>query len=1070
MIMGSCDVETTGGNRDRDPRPVRSAGFTPSSRPDRLKAGLRAVATLAVAGVVGVLEVRSAGFTPSSRPDRLKAGLRTVAALALGVVLGVMEVSAAEPNVSSAEMPRVPATEVDRAIATFQLRPGFHAEVVAAEPLVTSPVAVAVDERGRAYVVEMRDYSERRPERLGRIRRLEDTDGDGRYDRATVFLDGLPWPTAVACWDGGIFIGVTPDIVFAKDTDGDGVADVREAIFTGFAADYAPFATNQLNVQALLNSFQWGPDLRLHGATSVSGGRVSRVDSPFTRAWRQRWGAGGESTNPVVNLRGRDFYFDPRTLQLSAETGGGQHGMSFDDAGRKFVCSNSDHLQLVAFDAERVSSDPFVELPQPRGSIAADGPAAEVFRRSPDEPWRVLRTRWRVAGLVPGPVEGGGRASGYFTGATGTTIYRGDAYGPGYLGDAFIGDAGGNLVHRKKLRATDEGWLLVGERAPDEQRSEFLASTDTWFRPVQFYNGPDGCLWILDMYRETIEHPWSLPEALKAKLDLDSGRDRGRIWRLAPDGFQVDPSRWMVSTNNLEALVTLLGHGNAWHRETAARLILASAEARAVPLLRSFFERSSSASGRREALALLAALGTLDVAALEAGVRDPDPAVRTWSVRLASGMDSTRLRKSMAGLAGDDSPWVRLELAFSVSGWPEPERADVVRSLLARGPKLVREAALHSVGGAAGLVYSRRREAPGLDAGTLHALARLIGRRNDPATVGQVIQAFVDARESDVDFEELAALAEGLKAAGTSLSAADPAGRLAPLLQRVQEQAVKGNGPAQAGAVSCLVYLPWTDTRGSLEALLESGPRADGPALAVGALAQIRDPGATALLVKALPILNRDVRRQAIAVLLRRPESTRLLLEALGAGTVGTGEISVDQVHQLRRHSEASIRDRSRELFGEPPASRVEVVNQFLPALEKAGTPDHGAALFQERCATCHAFRGVGVALGPDLASVVSNGREKLLVSVLDPNREVAPNFSAWTATTRDGSEISGILARDSETSVTLKQAGGSEVTVARKDLVKLVPEGRSLMPEGLESGLTPSDVADLLAWLTAGR
>ncbi|MBL9173368.1 MAG: c-type cytochrome [Verrucomicrobiales bacterium] len=1003
-------------------------------------------------------------------------GLQTVwrrawiTALAAASAAGMSGGSGAEPTVSPMEMPRVPAMEVDRAVDTFQLRPGFHAEVVAAEPLVTSPVAVAVDERGRAYVVEMRDYSERRPERLGRIRRLEDTDGDGRYDHATVFLDGLPWPTAVACWDGGIFIGVTPDIVFARDTDEDGVADQRETIFTGFAADYAPFATNQLNVQALLNSFQWGPDVRLHGATSVSGGRVSRVDSPFTRAWRQRWGADGDSTNPVVHLRGRDFYFDPRTLRLSAETGGGQHGMSFDDAGRKFVCSNSDHLQLVAFDAERVSSDPFVELPQPRGSIAADGPAAEVFRRSPDEPWRVLRTRWRVAGLVPGPVEGGGRASGYFTGATGTTIYRGDAYGPGFLGDAFIGDAGGNLVHRKKIRATDEGWLLVGERAADEQRSEFLASTDTWFRPVQFFNGPDGCLWVLDMYRETIEHPWSLPESLKAKLDLDSGRDRGRIWRLAPDGFRVDPTRWVVPATHLEALVTLLGHGNAWHRETAARLILASGDSRAVPLLRSFVERSPSGSGRIQALSLLSAVGALDVSVLDAGLRDPDPAVRTLAVRLASGMDSTRLRKTLATLAGDVSPWVRLELAFSVSGWPETERAEVVRALLARGPKLVQEAALHSVGGAVGLVYSRRRDPPVLDSVTLEALVRLIGRRNDPATVGAVIQSFEKGRATATDFRELAALAEGLKAAGTSLSAADPTGHLAPLLKQVREQAMKGTGPVQAGAVSCLVYLPWTEARGPLEALLESGPGGDGPALAVGALAPIREPGATELLLKALPTLTREVRRQAIAVLLRRPESTRLLLDALAAGTVGTGELSVDQVNQLRRHSEASIRDRSRELFGEPPASRVDVVNQFLPALEKPGAPDHGAVLFQERCATCHAFRGVGVALGPDLASVVSNGREKLLVSVLDPNREVAPNFSAWMATTRDGSEISGILVRDSESAVTLRQAGGNEVTVSRKELVKLVPEGRSLMPEGLESGLTPSDVADLLAWLTAGR
>ena len=363
-------------------------------------------------------------------------------------VLGV------EPEIRPDQMPRIPPTDPPQAVASFKVRPGFRVESIASEPLISSPVAVAVDELGRAYVVEMRDYSERRPERLGRVRRLEDTDGDGRYDKATVFLDNLPWPTAITCWQGGVFIGATPDILYAKDTNDDGVADIREVIFTGFASTYAPYATNKLNVQALMNSFQWGPDNRIQGSASLSGGEVSLVDSPFTRRWRESWAeryAGRTvpwktpSTNPVL-LRGHDFSFDPRSLELRTESGGGQHGMSFDSQGRKFVCSNSDHLQQILFNEGEASPNPHHELPAARVSIAADGPAAEVYRLSPDEPWRVLRTRWRVAGLVEGPVEGGGRPSGYFTGATGVTIYRGDAYGPEFVDNAFIADCGSNLV------------------------------------------------------------------------------------------------------------------------------------------------------------------------------------------------------------------------------------------------------------------------------------------------------------------------------------------------------------------------------------------------------------------------------------------------------------------------------------------------------------------------------------------------------------------------------------------------------------------------------------------------
>ena len=212
--------------------------------------------------------------------------------------------------------------------------------------------------------------------------------------------------------------------------------------------------------------------------------RASEIDA--RRTWRPR------------------FLVDPaRASQFGFETGGGQFGMSFNNAGIRFVCNNSDHLRDL-FDATYLARNHFTAVPPPLVSIAADGPAAEVFRISPDEPWRVIRTRWRVAGKVSGPVEGGGRVSGYFTGATGTTVYRGDAFGAEFVGNTFTGDAGGNLVHRKRVRA--DGASFVGERPPDERRAEFVASRDTWFRPVKFANTPDGTLYIIDMYREVIEH------------------------------------------------------------------------------------------------------------------------------------------------------------------------------------------------------------------------------------------------------------------------------------------------------------------------------------------------------------------------------------------------------------------------------------------------------------------------------------------------------------------------------------------------------------------------------------
>ena len=210
----------------------------------------------------------------------------------------------------AAELPRIAPHEPADALSTFQVEDGFKIEQAAAEPLVATPVAMAFDADSRLYVVEMRDYSEQDKERLGRVRLLEDTDEDGRFDKATIFADDLSWPTAVTCYDGGIFVGAAPDIYYLKDTDGDRVADERRTVYTGFS---------RANVQGLLNSFQWGPDNRIHGTASSAGGTITRP---------------GFADFKPVSVSGRDFSFDPRTLELRPESGGAQHGMTFDDWGR----------------------------------------------------------------------------------------------------------------------------------------------------------------------------------------------------------------------------------------------------------------------------------------------------------------------------------------------------------------------------------------------------------------------------------------------------------------------------------------------------------------------------------------------------------------------------------------------------------------------------------------------------------------------------------------------------------------------------------------------------------------
>ena len=981
----------------------------------------------------------------------------------LGAASLAGRVLAVEPVVDPSQMPRVKPLEPSAALRSFQVRAGFRAELVAAEPLVTSPVAVSVDENGSLFVVEMRDYSERRPEQLGRIRRLTSTALDGRYDHADVFLAGLPWPTAIACWDGGVFIGATPDILYAKDTDGDGVADIREVVFTGFASQYAPYATNKLNVQALLNSFQWGLDHRIHGAASMSGGEVRLVDSPFTRAWRTRFSAVAPvSQDPVRLGSGSGFSFDPRTLEFRAETGGGQHGMTFDDAGNKYVCSNSDHLQQVLFEGgDHVG-------------IAADGPAAEVFRISPDEPWRVLRTRWRVAGLVEGMIEGGGRPSGYFTGATGVTVYRGDAWPEAYRGDVFVADCGSNLVHRKKLHATAGRVRREGTRADDEAKSEFLASTDNWFRPVQFFNAPDGCLWVIDMYRETIEHPWSLPEGLKRQLDLDSGRDRGRLWRLRPEsGPALRPTQRLAGLKP-EDYVRLLGHPNAWHRETAARLLHERGARTGVSELRSVFRSATNQVARLQALGVIHGLGALDDALLAAAVRDPVAEVRTHALRWIRQSDresAAPLQSVLRDAAREETDeGVRVELALVLSKNATGGRVQAVADLIRRQSDLAQTVAYGflpgnpllflELTGPAGNPFVRP-EFPGAAEG-LQRLTRALADRGDEAALNALRDRLPRLAVAD-PLLGVRLSATALEAAGGRFLLPD----LAPVIAHAQAIVAAGEGEKGfSDAVALLSQVPWESSKARLLPLLDAAQTESVQRAGVGAIVRQRNAGALAALTQAMPKLKPEARQRAVAGLIVRSEGARAALEATHAGILSARDWTIPQMAAMRRHKDEAIRNLAEQEFGAAPANRQSVVDQFVPALSLYGDATRGAVLFEERCAACHQFKGKGKALGPDLASVVSNGPEKLLVSILDPNREVAPNYMAWTAETREGESTTGLLATDDASGVLLRLAGGLETRVPRDRVARLKPEGRSLMPEGLEAGLAPQQMADLLAHL----
>ena len=951
-----------------------------------------------------------------------------------------------EPDFAG-ELPRIPAREPAEAMASFHVIGGFEMQQTAAEPLLTDPVAMSFDADGRLFVAEMNDYSEQASEHLGRVRMLVDSDDDGRYDQSHVFATGLSWPTAIICANDGVFVAAAPDIFFLKDTDGDMRADVTELVFAGF---------ERSNVQGLINSFHWGPDNRIYGSASTVGGSITSPKHPDRAA---------------LQCRGRDFSFDSKTLELRAETGGGQHGMCFDDWGHRFVSANSDHAQMIVYRDQYLARAPLPSAAPARVSIAVDGGQAPVFRISPVEPWRIVRTRLRASGLSKGIVEGGGRPAGYFTGATGMTIYRGDAWPDDTKGLAIVGDVGSNIVHRKRLTA--DGVIWTANRM-DEGR-ELVASEDIWFRPVQFANAPDGCLQVLDMYREVIEHPASLPPEIKRHLDLTSGRDRGRLYRIAPTGWKPRPVPQLSKATTAE-LVALLEHPNAWHRDTASRLNFERQDATAVEGIRQLLRSSSSGLGRFHAIGSLEGLNALTVEDVIVGLMDSIAGVRERAVLASEKLaPSGDVLKTLAAMTGDENARVKMQLAFSLGEFPPSAmRQEALQELLAKSgqDRWIRTAVFTSLGIEAGDAFESLATTPDAESPVasvaLLELADLVARRTSDDAGWIKIAAVIAVRRDDpaMQVKLLQAVFAGNKAAQSSRSFSQLS---AQLLESARKNAVDTNlsGEQRAAALSTFSLSSFATDGELLLSALESiqPPTVQDAALAT--LLSFSDQEVALQLLDRWPGLSPKLAERVRDGLLGRTSWAVLLLDAISDGRLPPTTLSPSDLQRLASVPDDAVRSRAIRLLESMASStREDVLRSYQVALTLKPDRDKGAALFKQHCSVCHQIGKVGFQVGPNLATMKNRGPEAILTNVLDPNREVNPAWRDYIAVTTDGQTHNGVLIAESASVLTFRRAEAKETSVLRSDIEALRDTGRSLMPEGLEKNVDTQAMADLIAWL----
>ncbi|MEP6664531.1 MAG: PVC-type heme-binding CxxCH protein, partial [Verrucomicrobiota bacterium] len=371
------------------------------------------------------------------------------------------------------------------ALSSFRVAPGFKIELVASEPLVIDPVHFDWGADGKLWVVEMRDYPlglDGKGKAGGVVRFLEDTNGDGQYDKSTVFLENLNFPNSIMPWGKGVLICAAPDIIYAEDTDGDGKADVRKILFTGF---------HEGNQQHRANGFEYGLDNWIHLANGGSGGIIHSV-----------------ATGKDLDLSGHDLKIHPDEGVMELQSGQTQYGRHRDDWNNWFGNHNGIWAWHFFLEEKYLARNSFAAVKDMTKDLPDYPQANRVFSSSHPQ----QRFNW------PDAIS-------QVTSACSATPYRDELFGAEFAASLFVSEPANNVVHREVLE--QDGVSFSSHRAPTEQTNEFLASTDNWFRPTTLKIGPDGALYIADMYRLILEHPEYFPAELKNRPDIRAGDDKG---------------------------------------------------------------------------------------------------------------------------------------------------------------------------------------------------------------------------------------------------------------------------------------------------------------------------------------------------------------------------------------------------------------------------------------------------------------------------------------------------------------------------------------------------------------
>lgn len=951
----------------------------------------------------------------------------------------------------------------EQSLKHFQLADAarLRLEIVAAEPLVVDPVATAFDEAGRMFVAENRGYPTGPGEGkspAGVVALLEDTDGDGVFDKRVNFAEGLSYPNGLLPWRGGVFVTCAPDIFYLKDTNDDGKADVRKVVLTGFHIK----STTQLRV----SHPKLGPDGWIWVTAGLQGGDVESPEN---------------AKQEKVSFAKSDGRFHPDTFEFTTVSGQAQFGLAFDDYGDKFICANRNPIWHTVLQPQHLKRNPNYAFSQTVQVVGTAGAEALVYPLSRDT---------TTAGYHPTLLTK--LHLGSFTSACGTLIFRGGALGPDFYGNVFICEPAQNLVQRRILTST--GGSFDARLAYEGK--EFLATPDTWSRIVYADFGPDGALYLTDFYRKTLDHPQYLPEGIRETADFVSGNTQGRIYRVAPSE-KTRSVAWRnhsLAGADVNQLVRALDHAEGWRRETARRLLLERNDASAVVPLKRVAAKGDSEAGSVAALWLLDSLGKLDNSTLTASLKDKRPRVREAAVRLIEPRlkQNPKLADALLAMAAEPDAKVGFHTALALGEVVRPDKMATLAGIAMNNPGdlWTRAAVLSSIGADSktfamnvlGWHALSNPSAPRDLSPLMSDIGQILGASQSPEVIQEIFMpasGMKGANDAGWQRSLLAGIADGLRAKRSSLSAMlnDPAagGNMKPAVDAIMRQAVadasdaKASSPDRLTSVELLAHSDFATGGPALLELVGSRAPVELQQAAIRALTRIVDPSIGPALVEPgkwrayPPSVSR-------AVVTEMQSNSRLLpdlLSAMESGVVQNWMIEPRQRASLMKHRDKKIQELAKTVFGAlESGDRMKAYEESKAIAKMKGDQANGKAVYSRICAQCHVYEGLGFKVGPDLTGVRNQPAEALLMHIVMPNYEVVPGFTSYEVETKDDRSLNGLLASESDTSVTLRLAQGVEETVLRSNIQSMRSTSLSLMPEELEKTVPKQDLADLLAFL----